>query len=169
MCCWLIQLIVIYLARLFKKDILILSWFWNRFFISYCLSAMHFQHIKVLLSWIMPVVIQTLALLKLFEHMAAKYDIFHPIHPNFNPIELSLSVLKAWVRKYFDTLWPLWERFFDDFLMIFWNMLYSKVSMIALLAKISSIQLVSIFLRQTLNILKRRLKMIEYVLTLMMK
>lgn len=39
-----------------------------------------------------------------------------PYSPDFNPIELSFSVLKAWVRKHFDTLWPAWEGSFGDFL-----------------------------------------------------
>lgn len=39
-----------------------------------------------------------------------------PYSPDFNPIELSFSVLKAWVRRHFDTLWPVWEGSFGDFL-----------------------------------------------------
>lgn len=35
---------------------------------------------------------------------------------DFNLIELSFSVLKAWVRRYFHELWPLFQGDFDDFL-----------------------------------------------------
>ena len=39
-----------------------------------------------------------------------------PYSPDFNPIELSFSVLKAWVRRFFDDLWPLFKGSFGDFL-----------------------------------------------------
>ena len=35
---------------------------------------------------------------------------------DFNPIELSFSVLKAWVRRYFHELWPQYDGSFGDFL-----------------------------------------------------
>ena len=31
--------------------------------------------------------------------------------PDFNPIELSFSVLKAWVRRHFDSIWPKFDAF----------------------------------------------------------
>lgn len=39
-----------------------------------------------------------------------------PYSPDFNPIELSFSVLKAWVRKYFQDLWPHFQGDSGDFL-----------------------------------------------------
>jgi len=39
-----------------------------------------------------------------------------PYSPDFNPIELSFSVLKAWFRRYFDYLWPQFDGTFGDFL-----------------------------------------------------
>ncbi len=36
--------------------------------------------------------------------------------PDFNPIELSFSVLKAWVRQHFEEIWPHFEGTFDEFL-----------------------------------------------------
>ena len=36
--------------------------------------------------------------------------------PDFNPIELSFSVLKAWVRRYFHKAWPQFQGNFGDFL-----------------------------------------------------
>ena len=39
-----------------------------------------------------------------------------PYSPDFNPIELSFSVLKAWVRRFYVHLWPLFEGSFGDFL-----------------------------------------------------
>ena len=35
---------------------------------------------------------------------------------DFNPIELSFSVLKAWVRRHFHELWSTFEGDFDAFL-----------------------------------------------------
>ncbi len=39
-----------------------------------------------------------------------------PYSPDYNPIELTFSVLKAWVRRHFDDTWPHFEGTFDDFL-----------------------------------------------------
>jgi len=39
-----------------------------------------------------------------------------PYSPEFNPIELPFSVLKAWVRRYFYELWPGFDGLFGDFL-----------------------------------------------------
>ncbi len=39
-----------------------------------------------------------------------------PYSPDFNSIELSFSVLKAWVRRHFHEIWPSFEGFFDEFL-----------------------------------------------------
>jgi len=36
--------------------------------------------------------------------------------PNFNLIELSFSVLKAWVRRHFHEIWPSFEGSFSEFL-----------------------------------------------------
>ena len=36
--------------------------------------------------------------------------------PDFNPIELSFSILKAWFRRYYEDLWPLFKGAFSDFL-----------------------------------------------------
>ncbi len=36
--------------------------------------------------------------------------------PNYNLIELTFSVLKTWVRRHFDEIWPHFEGTFDDFL-----------------------------------------------------
>ena len=36
--------------------------------------------------------------------------------PDFNPIELSFSVLKAWVRRHFDSIWPTFDVTFGSFL-----------------------------------------------------
>jgi transposase len=38
--------------------------------------------------------------------------------PDFSPIELSFSVLKAWVRRRFHELWPAFEGSFGEFLMM---------------------------------------------------
>ncbi len=35
---------------------------------------------------------------------------------NFNLIELSFSVLKAWIRSHFHEIWPHFDGTFDDFL-----------------------------------------------------
>lgn len=42
-----------------------------------------------------------------------------PYSSDYNPIELSFSVLKAWVKKHYDELWPRFQDFessFEDFL-----------------------------------------------------
>ena len=39
-----------------------------------------------------------------------------PYSPTFNLIELSFSVLKAWVRRHFHEIWPSFKGFFDEFL-----------------------------------------------------
>ncbi len=39
-----------------------------------------------------------------------------PYSPDFNPIELSFSVLKAWVRRHFEEIWPHFEGTFGEFL-----------------------------------------------------
>ena len=39
-----------------------------------------------------------------------------PYSPDFNPIELSFSILKAWVRRHQDTLWPTFAGTFGDYL-----------------------------------------------------
>jgi transposase len=41
-----------------------------------------------------------------------------PYSPDLNPIELSWSVLKAWVRRHFHELWPTFEGSFGDFLLM---------------------------------------------------
>src|SRR6266498_4427722 len=41
-----------------------------------------------------------------------------PYSPEFNPIELSFSVLKAWVRRRFDLMWPRFESSFGNWLLI---------------------------------------------------
>src|SRR6266511_1571321 len=35
--------------------------------------------------------------------------------PDYSPIELSFSVLKAWVRRHFHDIWPRFKDFFSDF------------------------------------------------------
>lgn len=39
-----------------------------------------------------------------------------PYSPDFNPIELSFSSLKAWVRRYEAEIWPKFEGDFGEFL-----------------------------------------------------
>ena len=39
-----------------------------------------------------------------------------PYSPDFSPIELSFSVLKAWVRRHFDETWPSFDGTFGQFL-----------------------------------------------------
>jgi len=39
-----------------------------------------------------------------------------PYSPDFNPIELSFSVLKAWVRRHFEEIWLHFEGNFGEFL-----------------------------------------------------
>ncbi len=39
-----------------------------------------------------------------------------PYSPNFNLIELSFSVLKTWVRRHFEKIWPHYEGTFGEFL-----------------------------------------------------
>ena len=39
-----------------------------------------------------------------------------PYSPDLNPIELSFSVLKAWIRRHFHQIWPHFEGSFGDFL-----------------------------------------------------
>jgi hypothetical protein len=38
--------------------------------------------------------------------------------PEYSPIELSFSVLKAWIRRRFHDLWPFFKGFFGDFLLM---------------------------------------------------
>src|SRR6266536_47163 len=38
--------------------------------------------------------------------------------PDYSPIELSFSVLKAWVRRHFYDVWPRFNSFFGDFLLM---------------------------------------------------
>jgi transposase len=38
--------------------------------------------------------------------------------PDYSPIELSFSVLKAWIRRRFQELWPPFKRSFGDFLLM---------------------------------------------------
>ena len=39
-----------------------------------------------------------------------------PYSPDFKPIELYFSVLKAWIRRHFHQIWPHFEGSFGDFL-----------------------------------------------------
>ena len=39
-----------------------------------------------------------------------------PYSPDFNPIELSFSVLNAWARRYYQHIWATFEGTFGDFL-----------------------------------------------------
>lgn len=39
-----------------------------------------------------------------------------PYLPDYNPIELTFSVLKAWTRQHFESYWPLFEGDFERFL-----------------------------------------------------
>ena len=39
-----------------------------------------------------------------------------PYSPDFNPIELTFSVLKAWIRRHFHQIWPNYGGSFGDFL-----------------------------------------------------
>ena len=39
-----------------------------------------------------------------------------PYSPYFNPIELAFSLLMAWVRRHFDSVWPSFDGIFGDFL-----------------------------------------------------
>ncbi len=41
-----------------------------------------------------------------------------PYYPQYNPIELSWNILKAWVRRRFHKLWPRFKGLFEDFLII---------------------------------------------------
>jgi transposase len=41
-----------------------------------------------------------------------------PYSPDYSPIELSFSVLKAWVRRRFQELWPSFQGSFGDFLLM---------------------------------------------------
>ena len=41
-----------------------------------------------------------------------------PYSPDYNPIELSFSVLKAWFRRNFDCLWPSFEGSFGEFILM---------------------------------------------------
>src|SRR2546421_9587697 len=38
-----------------------------------------------------------------------------PYSPDFNPIEMSFSVLKAWIRRHFDQIWPCFVGTFGCF------------------------------------------------------
>ena len=39
-----------------------------------------------------------------------------PYSPDYNPIELTFSVLKSWIRRHFHEIWPHYEGTFGDFL-----------------------------------------------------
>jgi transposase len=39
-----------------------------------------------------------------------------PYSPDFNPIEMTFSVLKAWVRRHYHESWPRFSGSFDDWL-----------------------------------------------------
>ena len=39
-----------------------------------------------------------------------------PYSPDYSPIELSFSALKAWMRRHFRRMWPIFEGDFGDFL-----------------------------------------------------
>ena len=39
-----------------------------------------------------------------------------PYLPDLNPIELSLSILKTWIRRHFHQIWPHFKGSFGDFL-----------------------------------------------------
>ena len=39
-----------------------------------------------------------------------------PYSPHFNPIEMTFSVLKAWVRRHFHETWPHFEGTFGEYL-----------------------------------------------------
>lgn len=40
-----------------------------------------------------------------------------PYSPNLNPIELTFSILNAWISANFQTLWPYFQGSFGEFLM----------------------------------------------------
>ena len=40
-----------------------------------------------------------------------------PYSPDFNPIELTFSVLKTWIRRHFHQVWPHFKGSFSDFLL----------------------------------------------------
>jgi transposase len=42
-----------------------------------------------------------------------------PYSPDYSPIELSFSVLKAWVRRRFQELWSFFQGSFGDFLLMY--------------------------------------------------
>jgi transposase len=42
-----------------------------------------------------------------------------PYSPEYSFIELSFSVLKAWIRRRFHDLWPFFKGSFSDFLLIY--------------------------------------------------
>ena len=50
------------------------------------------------------------------EAVGCEVKYLPPYSPDFNPIELSFSVLKAWVRRYFQEMWPLFAGDFGEFL-----------------------------------------------------
>jgi transposase len=39
-----------------------------------------------------------------------------PYSSNYNPIKLSFSILKSWIRRRFYKIWPFFENSFGDFL-----------------------------------------------------
>ena len=44
---------------------------------------------------------------------------FLPLYsPEYSPIELTFNILKAWVRRRFQDLWPSFEGSFDNFLLM---------------------------------------------------
>ena len=39
-----------------------------------------------------------------------------PYSPDYNPIELTFSVLKAWIRRHFNDYWPTFDGNFGEFI-----------------------------------------------------
>jgi hypothetical protein len=83
-----------------------------------------------------------------------------PYSLDFNPIELSFSVLKAWVRRHFEEIWPHFDGTFGDFL----HYAVAKKSLIGFQSSISSIAPGVISLKLILERWKEILKLVLYIL-----
>jgi len=53
---------------------------------------------------------------EIIKTYGCKIRYLSPYSPDFNPIELSFSVLKAWVRRHQDTIWPAFPGTFGEYL-----------------------------------------------------
>ena len=106
----------IYHARKSKRAFLIARSFMIEYSTSFYRIATIFQRLAMLFAWIISIFIAIHVLKKLLKLTIVWFNICLPYSSNYNSIELTFSMLKIWMRRYFRKLWTLFESDFEDFI-----------------------------------------------------